>query len=277
MKRASKADIAQIAERLSARDWQILGFIDQHRYASTTHLRRMFFTGHATQSAATRACIRVLDRLLTLRILTRLERRIGGNLRGSAAYIWCLDIIGDRLMTPADTPRRRFHEPSYLFLTHTLAITETHVQLVEAERAGHFQVARIEIETQAWRSYLTPLGATSILKPDLMAILSTPDYDDHWYLESTSPPNPSPFSCASATPTRTTGPVGAPKPSTACFPAFSGSCPPAPGANASKPPWTPTPPTTSASSPSPHPSNSSTSYKTLPKAITTPTAPSTHM
>lgn len=183
MKRASKADIAQIAERLSARDWQILGFIDQHRYASTTHLRRMFFTGHATQSAATRACIRVLDRLLTLRILTRLERRIGGNLRGSAAYIWCLDIIGDRLMTPADTPRRRFHEPSYLFLTHTLAITETHVQLVEAERAGHFQVARIEIETQAWRSYLTPLGATSILKPDLMAILSTPDYDDHWYLE----------------------------------------------------------------------------------------------
>ncbi|MFT3945153.1 MAG: replication-relaxation family protein [Ancrocorticia sp.] len=183
MSRASKADVAQIAERLSERDWQIIRCIYQHRYATTTQLRRLFFTHHTTQGAATRACIRVLDRLLTLRILTRLERRVGGNLRGSAAYIWCLDVIGDRLTTPADAPRRRFHEPSHLFLAHTLAITETRVQLIESERAGGFRIDRMEIETQAWRSYLTPQGATTILKPDLMVTLSSVDYDDHWYIE----------------------------------------------------------------------------------------------
>ena len=181
--RLSKTELIRLADRLSKRDWQIIRFIDQHRYATTVQLRRMLFTAHATQNAATRACIRVLDRLLTIRILTRLERRVGGYQRGSSAYIWCLDVIGQRLITPAGAPRRRFHEPSYLFARHTLAISEAHVELTEAEHHGWFKLARIEIETKAWRSYLTPLGATSILKPDLMATISSVDYDDHWYIE----------------------------------------------------------------------------------------------
>ena len=181
--RLSKTELIRLADRLSQRDWQIIRFIDQHRYATTTQLRRMFFTSHATQSAATRACIRVLDRLLTSRILARLERRVGGYHRGSSAYIWCLDVIGQRLTTPTDAPRRRFHEPSYVFARHTLAVSEAHVQLVEAEHAGWFRLTRIEIETQAWRNYLTPLGAASILKPDVMTTISSADYDDHWYVE----------------------------------------------------------------------------------------------
>ncbi len=181
--RYSKHDVSHLASRLSERDWHIIRFVDQHRFATSVHLRRMYFVGHDSQSAATRACTRVLDRLLILRVLTRLERRIGGNRHGSAAFIWCLDVVGERLTRTEGQPRRRFHEPSYQFLAHTLALTETHVQLVEAERAEHFALSCVEVETEAWRTFVAPYGGTTMLKPDLMLTISTLEYQDHWYLE----------------------------------------------------------------------------------------------
>lgn len=95
-------------------------------------------------------------------MLVRLERRIGGVRHGSAGFVWCLDTIGDRL---------------------TLAVTETHVRLQEATRMGTFLLNAVQVETEAWRDYVTPDGTTSILKPDLMVTVSSDAYDDHWYLE----------------------------------------------------------------------------------------------
>jgi hypothetical protein len=181
--RIGRAELQHVASQLSERDWAILRFVRQHHYATTTQLRRRFFSVHASQSAATRACVRVLDRLLTLRILTRLERRIGGVRHGSAAFAWCLDVIGDRLTRAEADARHRVHEPALAFLTHTLAITETHVQLHDAAIAGAFRLNAVEVEAEAWRPYVTPSGATSMLKPDLMVTVSSDDYDDHWYLE----------------------------------------------------------------------------------------------
>lgn len=181
--RIGRKEIHHLASQLSERDWGIIRFLHQHRYATTTQLRRRFFATHASQSAATRACVRVLDRLLTQRIVTRLERRIGGVRHGSAAFIWCLDVIGDRLTRAEGNPRRRVHEPSFPFLTHTLAIAETHVQLHEAATAGAFRVTAVHVEAEAWRDYVTPSGGKSILKPDLMVTVSGDDYDDHWYVE----------------------------------------------------------------------------------------------
>lgn len=181
--RTGRKEIQHLASRLSERDWAIIRFIHQHRYATTTQLCRRFFTQHASQSAATRACVRVLDRLLTQRILTRLERRIGGVRHGSAAFVWCLDVVGDRLTRKEGSPRQRGHEPSFPFLAHTLAVTETHVQLHEAAGDGAFRVNEVQVETEAWRDYVTSSGVKSILKPDLMVTLSSDDYDDHWYME----------------------------------------------------------------------------------------------
>jgi hypothetical protein len=181
--RVSRCDLHQLADRLSQRDWNILHFINRHRYATTGQLRRLYFATHATQSAATRACTRVLGRLLKLRLLTRLERRIGGDRHGSAAFIWCLDVVGERLQRLADGKRRRFHEPSFLFLQHSLTITDIHVQLVEAERTGCFNLTQVAIETEAWRPYLTPHGVTTLLKPDMMLSLANHAYRDYWYLE----------------------------------------------------------------------------------------------
>jgi hypothetical protein len=181
--RLGQVELQRLGTRLSDRDWGILRFVDQHRFATTGQLRRMFFRDHASPSAATRACVRVLDRLLTQRLVTRLERRIGGVRYGSASFVWSLDVIGDRLTRAEDGARRRVHEPSYPFLAHMLAVTEVHVQLDEAASTGAFRLTAVQVETEAWRPYVTPHGAPSILKPDLMVTLSTNTYDDHWYLE----------------------------------------------------------------------------------------------
>ncbi|MGC4191950.1 MAG: replication-relaxation family protein [Thermomicrobiales bacterium] len=181
--RTGRVEIHLLANRLSDRDWGILRWLHQHRYATTDQLRRVFFPAHATTAAATRACLRVLDRLATNRIVTRLERRIGGVSHGSAGFVWCLDAVGDRLTRPGEGTRRRVAEPSRPFLAHTLAVTDVHVQLHEAARQGAFQVSRMEVETEAWRDYVGPGGVRSILKPDLMVTISSDVYDDHWYIE----------------------------------------------------------------------------------------------
>lgn len=181
--RIGPVELRHRASQLSDRDWAVLRFIRQHRYATTAQLRRMFFTAHANQAAATRACIRVLDRLVTQRILTRLDRRVGGVGHGSAAFIWGLDIVGDRLTKSKEDSRWRAYEPSAAFLAHMLAVTETHVQLQEAATAGAFSLKVVQVETEAWRTYVASHGATSILKPDLMVTISSEAYDDHWYLE----------------------------------------------------------------------------------------------
>ena len=178
-----RRSLQHIADRLSPRDWAVLRFLSTQKFADTTHLRRMHFRGHATLGAATRACLRVLDRLLEHRLVARLERRVGGVRRGSAGFIWHLDVAGERLTRPKNAPRRHVGDPSTTFLDHTLHVTDTVVTLHELTADSDLHLSTLHVETAAWRSFLTSHGTTTVLKPDLFATLSTPEYDDHWYLE----------------------------------------------------------------------------------------------
>ncbi|APF32864.1 replication-relaxation family protein [Microbacterium paludicola] len=182
--RISSAQLARLVPDLSPRDWGILRFLARHRFATTLQLRRACFPDHATPSAATRACVRVLDRHLHHRLLGRLERRVGGIRHGSSSFIWHLDVAGYRLLQGADDQRRhRFTAPSPVFLDHTLAVTETHVVLHEAARTGALALEQVQIESEAWRPFLDRHGVATILKPDLYVEILTTDYDDHWYVE----------------------------------------------------------------------------------------------
>jgi hypothetical protein len=64
-----------------------------------------------------------------------------------------------------------------------LAVTETRVQLHEAAGDGAFRVNEVQVETEAWRDYITSGGVKSILKPDLKVTIGSDHYDDHWYME----------------------------------------------------------------------------------------------
>lgn len=180
---AGPSRLVLLRTELSVRDEEILTFLNRHRYATTSHLRDVFFADHATLTAGTRACIRVLHRLLHNRLIARLERRVGGTARGSAATIWYLDAAGERLTRPESARRRRFAAVSSLFLAHTLAITDTHVALVKHARTGSFSIERVDLEPDTWRPFVTKAGTAAILKPDLYVHLATDDYDDHWYIE----------------------------------------------------------------------------------------------
>ena len=182
-KHTSQNDVQRVASELSERDWAILRFIRQHRYATTTQLRRRFFTGHATQPAATRACTRVLNRLYSHRILSRLERRIGGVRHGSASFVWCLDVVGDRLTRKRGMARWRPNEPSLQFLDHTLAVTEAHLHLFEGVLDQNFLIRKIEVESEAGRDFISSAGTKRMLRPDLKITINLGEFDDHWYLE----------------------------------------------------------------------------------------------
>jgi len=131
---------------------------------------------------------RVLARLERDRLLQRPFRRIGGLLAGSAASVWMLTSVGQRLlaMRAGRGAVGRVHAPGQRFVDHYLAIADTRLQLVEAERAQQLVVPEVQVEPRAWRSYLGLHGSAVQLKPDLFAITatdSTAEYEDHWFIE----------------------------------------------------------------------------------------------
>lgn len=178
-------DISSLIDRLVDRDLAILETLRSHRLASTGQLQRLHFAGpFASQVAATRSTIRVLNRLEGHGLIARLERRIGGARKGSASLVWQLGAAGERLLaTLHGDKRRRYLEPGGAFVKHTLAVTELAVVLGEAVAAGELDQAHLTSEPRNWQAFVGRHGSKEILKPDLTVITTAGDYEDHWYLE----------------------------------------------------------------------------------------------
>src|SRR5438874_12589319 len=96
--------LAQLSERLSERDLQVLRSIRQHRFLTARQIEILHFADHATPLAAARVSRRVLARLTNEGLLVRLARRVGGIRAGSASYVYALGPAGSRLI---DERRRR--------------------------------------------------------------------------------------------------------------------------------------------------------------------------
>jgi hypothetical protein len=183
----SPRETASLLLRLSERDVAILESLHAHRLLLTGHLRRLHFAyGHATVAAAAGATMRVLIRLESYGLATRLSRRIGGVRSGSSGIVWQLGGTGERLLRTmhGTKHRRRYVEPSPAFTAHTLAVAELAVQLRELHDRREIEVVSVETEPACWRSFVGPHGAIEWLKPDLFAITASGDYEDHWFLEA---------------------------------------------------------------------------------------------
>lgn len=183
----SGRDVAALLLRLSKRDTGILDHLRAHRVLTTAMIRRLHFArGHATLGAASGATMRVLTRLEELGLVKRLGRSIGGVRAGSSGISWQLGATGERLLRTmhGETKRRRYMEPSHLFVAHTLAVSELAVQLRELTSENTIELLRIEPEPLNWRSFMGPQGAVEWLKPDLYAITASGDFEDHWLLEA---------------------------------------------------------------------------------------------
>ena len=184
--RIGRAQLLAIAERLDATDRALLALLAAHRYATTRQLAQI--TELSGQYGSARSALRQTSRRLRrqhgLGLVAHLARRIGGTRAGSAGYVWYLTAAGQRLTSEGRGARRRFQEPSALFLSHTLAITQARVVIEQAIHAVGGHLARLRTEPACWRSWLRLGGALGWLKPDLEAITATDaGAEDHWLLE----------------------------------------------------------------------------------------------
>ena len=184
--RIGRAQLQAIAERLDATDRALLDLLVAHRYATTRQLAQI--TELPGQYSSARSALRQTSRRLRrqhgLGLVAHLARRIGGTRAGSAGYVWYLTAAGQRLTAEGRGARRRFQEPSALFLAHTLAITQARVVIEQAIHAVGGHLARLRTEPACWRSWLRLGGALGWLKPDLEAITATDTgAEDHWLLE----------------------------------------------------------------------------------------------
>lgn len=180
-------DVADLRERLSERDMAVLGSLRDFRLLTTAHIRRLHFArGHATLGAASGATMRVLTRLEEHGLIARLGRRIGGVRAGSSGITWQLGSAGERLLRRlhGETKRRRYVEPSSMFVKHTLAVAELALQLQELHGLDDIELLQLETEPRCWRSFTSPHGMREWLKPDLYVVTATGDFEDHWLLEA---------------------------------------------------------------------------------------------
>ncbi len=166
-----------LTKALSERDHAVLDSTDRIRVATGRQLARL----HQDQ-LSDRQWRRHLQQLSDLRLLTRLDRTIGGVHAGSSGYIYALDVAGQRLLHP-DVSARHPTTPGLAFLDHGLAITELYVLLREAERRGRVDLLDFVTEPNVWRSFVGRGGQRTRLKPDAEAVLGVGQYEDHFFIE----------------------------------------------------------------------------------------------
>lgn len=177
---ASTRRLPRDEQQLSDRDLAVVMSVAEHRFLSAQQVEELHFFEHQTKIAGARVCRKVLARLNRDRVLTRLNRRVGGVRAGSASFVYTLGPIGRRIVGGTSG---RSGEPSALFLDHTLAIADAHIDLVRADREGEVELLKVQIEPACWRRYTGRGGAPEVLRPDLYIVTGNGDYEDFWFLE----------------------------------------------------------------------------------------------
>jgi hypothetical protein len=179
----------QLEALLTDRDVRILEELERYRALDTRLIQRLLFPAgqngpHATAATATRLAVRVLLRLESHGFIGRLERRVGGALRGSASSTWHLAATGERFLRArrGEPGRRRLFTPSRAFLAHTLEVAALAVSLHEKASSGALDVLELEPEPACWRTFNGP-GGLVMLKPDLYAVLADETLEAHSFVE----------------------------------------------------------------------------------------------
>ena len=167
---------------------RLLALVAAHRFATTTQLARLTAPEYASSASALRQTQRHLANLAQQRLLTSLERRVGGWQGGSAVTIWAATTRGHRLVAvdegEGEVPRRqRPREVSTTFLDHLLAITEVRTSIEEAVRQEADTEAMVALEPECWRTALSPSGQVQVLRPDLAVTITSPAYEDRYLVE----------------------------------------------------------------------------------------------
>jgi hypothetical protein len=187
-KRVTNAHVERLAAELPERDLALVETLECFRVATPSQLRRLHFT-EGTEAANARQAWRRLRALQDQRVVTVLERRIGGGRGGSSQAIFALDTAGQKLGAVVCGPAggRRIRRPwtpsSNQFLAHAVAVTQLYVEVVERARAGDGEVLAFDAEPYCWRRFTGVGGATAWLKPDAFARFGAGEYEHLSFVE----------------------------------------------------------------------------------------------
>jgi hypothetical protein len=179
----SARGLTSLRERLSERDMAIIRQVAALRLMSARQIEAIHFpvSQHDNELAATRARQRVLMRLCRERLLSSLDRRVGGVRAGSAGLVLALGPVGQRILTSSNR-RRRPYEPGLHFFEHTLAASQLVVDVMAAARAGSLELLSLEAEPVCWRQ-VSGLHGRRWLRPDVFLVLGVNDYELRWFCE----------------------------------------------------------------------------------------------
>lgn len=184
--RVTNAYVERLAAELPERDLALVETLDRFRVATAAQLRRLHFTD-GTEAANARQVWRRLRALRDHRVVTVLERRVGGGRGGSTQAVFALDVAGQKLASacgPAGGRRlRRPWTPGNQFLAHSVAVTELYVLLNERVRADGGEVLGFEAEPHCWRRFTGVGGATAWLKPDAFVRFGAGKYEHLSFVE----------------------------------------------------------------------------------------------
>lgn len=181
--RVTMNQLVELGFQLGERDQAIIATLDRVRLATARQLERLHFTDGTPVSNA-RQTRRALERLVGLRVLTRLERRVGGVRAGSSGFVYALDVAGQRLVRSPEAGRYRSPwTPGAVFVTHVLQVSDLYVQLVEAERRGDLELLEFDAEPRCWRAFAGPGGGRLTLKPDAYLRVGVGSYEHAWFVE----------------------------------------------------------------------------------------------
>ncbi len=176
---------AHLRDKLSDRDIEILGDLDDLRLLTGEQVRRLHFaTGDpATQARKVRATLKRLDEL---GVIIRLARRLGGVHSGSDGFVVGLSGWGQAVLdigTNGARRHRRVIETKPAFQAHLLAINELYVQLVEHHYKGTSDLIEFAAEPTSWRRFGGIGGQAVTLKPDAFIRLGVQDYELAAFIE----------------------------------------------------------------------------------------------
>jgi Replication-relaxation len=174
-----------LRERLSSRDLAILTSLQNLRFMTGQQVRRLHFAAGiaTTQARKTRAA---LQRLHELRLIVRLNRRVGGLHAGSEGYVVGLSGWGYAVLdldNPNPQRHRRVTDTKPAFQDHVLAVSELHVLLVEHDRTTPDDLVEFAAEPAAWRHFTGIGGQRITLKPDAYLRLGIGDVELMAFLE----------------------------------------------------------------------------------------------
>jgi hypothetical protein len=185
--RLGRLALVELEGRLPERELEIVGQVERFRLLQSDQVRRLFFSEVESRAGGARLCRRVLAHLADEGLLRRLERRVGGARAGSSGHLYATTAAGKRLLAylrgEGIPSNRGVHEPGLAFVSHTLAIAELYVGLVERERSGALELVSFETEPGCWRTYTTPLGSSAALKPDALVRIASGEYEYASFVE----------------------------------------------------------------------------------------------